>query len=141
MVTFNFYRVLIIMWMNWSQRWYMYDAYLLICVVMTLSLTLKIIIFIPDQIKITSQPAETLELTEGDLLRLEVEGVGFPYPRYQWFRLNPSTSKYQEVHGQNLKVLKIDKCRYIYIKYILSCIEIHFTLRIQKQFKDTCTVC
>lgn len=115
----------------------MYDAYLLICVVMTLSLTLKIIIFIPDQIKIMSQPAETLELTEGDLLRLEVEGVGFPYPRYQWFRLNPSTSKYQEVHGQNLKVLKIDKCRYIYIKYILSCIEIHFTLRIQKQFKDT----
>lgn len=74
----------------------------------------KILMYIKkyDQIKITSQPAETLELTEGDLLRLEVEGVGFPYPRYQWFRLNPSTSKYQEVHGQNLKVLKIDKCRF-----------------------------
>lgn len=77
---------------------------------MTMPIILRFII--PEQIKITSQPAETSELTEGDVLRLEVEGVGFPYPRYQWFKFNQSSSNYQEVHGQNLKVLKIDKCRY-----------------------------
>lgn len=64
-----------------------------------------------EQIKITCEPAETTELNEGDVLRLEIEGVGFPYPRYQWFKLNPATSKYQEVPGANLKVLKIEKCR------------------------------
>ncbi|XP_048733414.2 mucosa-associated lymphoid tissue lymphoma translocation protein 1-like [Ostrea edulis] len=65
-----------------------------------------------EQISIIHEPAQTTELTEGDVLRLEVDGVGFPYPRYQWFKLNPATSKYQEVRGANLKVIKIEKCRY-----------------------------
>ncbi|XP_022332295.2 mucosa-associated lymphoid tissue lymphoma translocation protein 1-like isoform X2 [Crassostrea virginica] len=65
-----------------------------------------------EQIRIITEPVEMTELTEGDVLRLEVEGLGFPYPRHQWFKLNPSTSKYQELQGQNQKVYKVEKCSF-----------------------------
>lgn len=41
-----------------------------------------------EPIVIVSQPAESKTVHEGEILELEVHAIGFPYPRYQWFKEN-----------------------------------------------------
>lgn len=60
-----------------------------------------------EEIHIIRQPAEMKELDEGDQLELHVEAVGFPYPRYQWFKLHGS--EYDEIEGAIHSTLRISQ--------------------------------
>ncbi|XP_052099716.1 mucosa-associated lymphoid tissue lymphoma translocation protein 1-like [Mytilus californianus] len=41
-----------------------------------------------EPIVIVNQPAERKTVNKGEVLELEVKAIGFPYPRYQWFKEN-----------------------------------------------------
>ncbi|KAK3099026.1 hypothetical protein FSP39_025389 [Pinctada imbricata] len=64
-----------------------------------------------EKIKILCQPAETTYIKENDKVCLEVEAVGFPYPRYQWFKFSDISESYTEINGANLSVYKVDKAK------------------------------
>ncbi|XP_033750167.1 mucosa-associated lymphoid tissue lymphoma translocation protein 1-like [Pecten maximus] len=60
-----------------------------------------------EEIQITRQPAEMKHLEEGDQLELHVEAVGFPYPRYQWFKLDGK--EYNEINGAKHPTYRISR--------------------------------
>ena len=39
-----------------------------------------------EKLQITLQPPANVSLNEGECLTIECEAVGFPYPRFLWFR-------------------------------------------------------
>ena len=83
---------------------------------MLLSITLTILIIV-EKIKILRQPTETTHIKESDRLCLEVDAIGFPYPRHQWFKYSDISSDYEEIQGANLHMYKVDEARSVELMY------------------------
>ncbi|KAJ8304368.1 hypothetical protein KUTeg_017951 [Tegillarca granosa] len=64
-----------------------------------------------EPIDIIEQPAIKLRINEGELLQLEVKAIGFPYPRYQWFK--EIGDDFEEVQHATDRVLRIEDTKYV----------------------------
>lgn len=71
---------------------------------------LQFFMFIVEPIEIVKQPADTVTVEKGGVLELEVQAVGFPYPRYQWFK--EKGTDWDMLDKEKNCVLRINDIRY-----------------------------